>query len=279
MTFWQCGTFQLDLTERPLIMGILNVSPDSFSDGYPTIDLALRQAELLVHEGADIIDVGGESTRPGSQGVDAEEELGRVLPVVERLAQRLNVPISVDTQKAAVAERVLQAGASIVNHVSSSLDYRDMIDVLASSKAGYVTMHMRDRPSRMQHQPTYSDVVREVGDHLGGVLQDLADAGIARERILPDPGIGFGKTLDHNLALLQALATLSRTWGRPLLMGVSRKSWLTHLLGTERDNLAELDAYTALASTVMPFPEVAVHRVHNVGLLQRAFKLTQAMRA
>ncbi len=278
MAIWHCGSFRLDLTQRPLIMGILNVSPDSFSDGYPTVDAAVRQAELLVQEGADIIDVGGESTRPGSQGIDAEEELGRVLPVVERLAQRLNVPISVDTQKAAVAQRVLHAGASIVNHVSASLDHTEMIEVLAGSKAGYVAMHMRDRPRTMQEKPSYENVVREIGQSLNAVMQNLAEAGIARERILPDPGIGFGKTLDHNLALLQALAPLSRTWGRPLLMGISRKSWLTHLLGTERDNLAELDAATALASTVMPFPEVAVHRVHNVGLLQRAFKLTHAMR-
>lgn len=277
MSFWQCGTFRLKLEERPLIMGILNVSPDSFSDGYPTVDLALKQAERLVHEGADIIDVGGESTRPGSLGIDADEELGRVLPVVERLAQRLNVPISVDTQKAAVARRVLQAGASIINHVSASLDYVEMIEVLAESKAGYVAMHMKDRPKLMQVEPTYINVLNEVGECLQVVMQAAEAAGISRERVLPDPGIGFGKTLAHNLSILRSLDKLSGIWGRPLLMGISRKSWISHLLGTKREQVHELDTFTAMASMQMPFPAVAVHRVHHVGLLKQAFHLRESL--
>ena len=277
MVSWHCGSFTLDFSEQPLVMGILNVTPDSFSDGYIGLEAALAQAERLVSEGADIIDVGGESTRPGSQGVSLDEELARVIPVIERLAQCVDVPISVDTQKPAVARRALQAGASIVNHVSATLDFEEMLPVIAESKAGYVAMHMSERPRVMQENPSYLDVVGELNEKLGAVFSAMDAAGVDKDRILPDPGIGFGKDLRHNLEIMRTVNTMSNTLGRPLLMGLSRKTWISHLLGTSREAINELDAYTILASTLLPFPAVAVHRVHNVRWMKSALKLRMCL--
>jgi dihydropteroate synthase len=274
---WQCGSYRFDLDKRPLIMGILNVTPDSFSDGYPRTEQAIAHAKQLVADGADIIDVGGESTRPGSDPVTEEVELQRIIPVIERMAQTCNVAISVDTQKPEVARRAVEAGASIINHVSGTLDYESMLPVLDSCSAGYVAMHMRDRPKTMQKNPSYNDVMDELIKALQGVEQALAGAGIDCDRLLFDPGIGFGKKLNHNMEILHGLKPLKRHLGRPLLMGISRKSWFDHLLRTQRGETSELDAYTVLASTLMPFPEVAVHRVHNVKWLKRGLTLKDSM--
>ena len=275
---WQCGRYRLRLDERPLIMGILNVTPDSFSDGYPSFDAAIAQAERLVHEGAHIIDVGGESARPGAESIAVEDELARVIPVIEALRQRFDVPISIDTQKASVAREALRAGASIVNGVSATLDFREMAPVIAESDAGFVAMHMLDRPRRMQRNPSYDDVVGEVAEALAAVGAHLAELGVASERLVYDPGIGFGKVLKHNLVLLENTKGLAERLGRPLLIGVSRKSWLTHLLAVPRDAINELDTFTVLASIRLPFPAAAIHRVHNVRLLDRAFRLADRLR-
>jgi dihydropteroate synthase len=254
-------------------MGILNVTPDSFSDHYPEKHQALDHARQLIKDGAEIIDVGGESTRPGSDPIQESLELARVIPVIEALAAETDVLISVDTQKPGVARAAMAAGAHIVNHVSASLDYAIMIPVIQETGAGYVAMHMRERPKTMQKNIVYGEVVSEVGIALQRVRDACRDAHISSDRLVFDPGIGFGKTLEHNLTLMKQANTLSGRLGRPLLMGISRKSWLVKLLENDLPDMAERDAYTALASTRMPFPAVAIHRVHNVALVSRAFRL------
>lgn len=275
--FWQCGNYRLDLSQRPLLMGILNVTPDSFSDGYPDKPRALDQAQRLIDAGADILDVGGESTRPGSESVAEQAEMARVLPIIEALASRCNVPISIDTQKPAVAAAAIKAGASIINHVSGSLDYGDMLPVLQQSHAGYVAMHMLSRPKTMQRNARYDDVVQEVAAALAVVASAAKDAHIAADRLLFDPGIGFGKRLEHNLALLRDLPRLVQHLQRPLLLGISRKSWLDKLLDVPMQPIDERDAYTAIASIMAPFPTVVVHRVHRVAWVRKAFKLKNAL--
>ena len=273
---WQCGPYRVELEQKPVVMGILNVTPDSFSDGYPTLTAALAQAERLLADGADIIDIGGESTRPGSEGLSVGEELDRVIPVVEALAGK-GVPLSIDTQKPDVARAAIGAGVAIINHVSASLDYAAMIPVLQDTNAGYVAMHMRERPKTMQENPRYDDVVTEVTGALTAVRRALKNAGIAEGRIVFDPGIGFGKKLAHNLELMAAVSGIRKELGLPLMMGLSRKSWLNHLLGADMKDNTSLDAYSLAASLSLPFPAVAIHRVHNVKLLRDGFNLTNAL--
>ena len=258
-------------------MAILNLSPDSFSDGCAALDKAMDHAAQLVRDGAHIIDVGGESTRPGSEPVPADLEIERVVPVITRLVTEFDLPISVDTQKPEVAAAAVAAGASIVNHVSASLDFEKMVPVLAPNRVGYVAMHMKARPKSMQREATYADAVDEVGTALVVVRDRLNEAGIEAERCLYDPGIGFGKKLDHNLELMRAADRLVARLGRPLLMGISRKSWMNHLLGADMSKDAQAvlvrDALTAVASTLMPYPAAAVHRVHHPALCRDAFVL------
>ena len=255
-------------------MGILNVTPDSFSDGYPDLETAIAQARRLASEGADIIDVGGESTRPGSDPVSADTEMSRILPVIRWLSENLALPISVDTRRPEVAEAAVASGAVIINHVSASLNFREMIPVLKKYPVGYVAMHMRDQPKVMQKNIRYEDVLREITSSLMQVQQGLAAAEIELDRMLPDPGIGFGKTLDHNRTILTHLGSMSQKLKRPLLMGLSRKSWFGRLLGVSMDQRDALDAYSMLVSTLLPFPAVAVHRVHNVAYLKNGFRLS-----
>ena len=276
--FWQCGTKNVDLSDGPLIMGVLNVTPDSFSDGYPSVGAACRQAERLLEDGADIIDVGGESTRPGSEGVSTEVELERVLPIITWLVSKHDVLISVDTQKPEVARRAVAAGAHIINHVSASLDFESMIPVLQESQAGYVAMHMKDRPKIMQRKAGYDDVNQEVISILGDMGRKLEHAGISAERVLYDPGIGFGKKLDHNLSLMRHCPQISQELKRPILMGLSRKSWLTHFFEDNLEDVNERDLYTIVASLALNIPEIAVHRVHNVKWLKRALTLSSALK-
>ena len=259
-------------------MGVLNVTPDSFSDGYPDPDLAIEQAGQLIADGADIVDVGGESTRPGSDPVSLERELARVLPVIRRLAEAYRIPISVDTRRAEVARAAIEAGAQIVNHVSASLDYRAMIPVLKETGAGYVAMHMRDQPKTMQKKVVYRDVVGEILRQFKVMEYALNEAGVASDRVLFDPGIGFGKKLEHNLAIMSRLAQMFKIMQRPLLMGVSRKSWLTHFFGDALEDMAERDAYTMVAGVFFPFPAVGVHRVHNVRWCRNALDLANRLR-
>ncbi len=213
---------------QPAVMGIVNVTPDSFSDGgrYLDADRAVAHARRLVAEGAGILDVGGESTRPGADPVDEHEELRRVLPVVSRLAAEAEVPVSIDTSKAAVAAAALEAGASIVNDVTAGRADPDILDVVARAGAGYVVMHMQGEPRTMQHEPRYDDVVAEVGDFLVERMAVARDAGIAPESLCADPGIGFGKRVEHNLDLLARLDELIARVEVPVLVGTSRKTFL-----------------------------------------------------
>jgi dihydropteroate synthase len=247
---------------RPAVMGIVNVTPDSFADGGRFLDpeRAVDHAHEMVAAGADLVDVGGESTQPGAISVDEAEELRRVLPVVERLARELSVPVSVDTRKAAVAAAALRAGARIVNDVSAGRHDPAMLATVADAGAGIVAMHMRGEPPTMQDDPRYRDVTTEVGDFLAARIDAALDAGIARESVCADPGIGFGKLAEHNLALLSALPALRDRLDVPLMVGTSRKRFL----GPDVEPDAREDA--TLATVVWSLDRGAsVVRVHDVG--------------
>lgn len=270
---WRCGRFSLAL-DRPLVMGIVNVTPDSFSDGGEHADAAraVAHAERLVAEGADLLDIGGESTRPGSDPVPVAEELARVLPVVRALADG-PVPVSVDTRHADVARACLEAGASIVNDVTG---FRDpaMRSAVTGSACGLVVMHMRGEPKTMQDDPRYDDVVGEVEAFLLGQAALLEDAGVARERIAIDPGIGFGKTLEHNLALLRALPRLAGH-GYPVLVGASRKRFIGMLAGVDepRERLGG-----SIAAAVLAVERgAAIVRVHDVAQTVQALAVARAI--
>ena len=246
---------------RTLVMGILNATPDSFysESRVGARDAALEQAATMVEQGADILDIGGESTRPGAAPVEAQEEQARVLPIIQALQDTWDVPISIDTRRASTAEAALQAGASVVNDVSAGQDPR-MFEVVADHGADLVLMHMQGEPATMQEDPTYGDVVAEVQAALLDRAQAAQDAGVARENIVLDPGIGFGKTLSHNLALIGATEQLVAT-GFPVLFGVSRKSMFDHLLGRPvEERLAGSLAVAAHAAR----EGAAVVRVHDV---------------
>ena len=252
---------------RVLVMGIVNVTPDSFFDGglAETPGAAIGRALRMVDEGADLLDVGGESTRPGSRSVGAQEEMDRVLPVIEGIRRRCDVVVSVDTTKARVASEALRAGATIVNDVTALSD-PDMAGCLASHGASVVLMHMKGTPATMQRHPVYDDVVSEVMSFLSKRVEVAVISGIPRERILVDPGIGFGKRLDHNLALLADLGRL-RTLGRPILVGVSRKSMFGDLLGLP---VADRLEATIAANAVAVVHGADMIRVHDVKEGRRA---------
>jgi dihydropteroate synthase len=227
--YWSCGRHRLSL-DTPRLMGVINVTPDSFSDGGQFLDVsaALARGGALIVEGADILDVGGESTRPGAVEVGVSDELRRVLPVIEGLADA-GVPVSVDTVKPAVMSAAIAAGASIINDIQG-LRTPGALETLADSAAGVCVMHMQGTPATMQREPRYVDVVEEVHAFLAGRVDALVHAGVVRERIAVDPGIGFGKTLEHNLALLRALPRF-RELGCAVLVGLSRKSMLGAITG------------------------------------------------
>ena len=230
----------IDRFPSPALMGVVNVTPDSFSDrgAHHDRDAAIAHALRLLAEGADVLDIGGESTRPGSDGVDVGEELARVLPVIRGvLARAPRAVISIDTSKASVASAALDAGASLVNDVTALSDPA-IAPLVAERGADLILMHMLGTPRTMQDDPRYDDVVREVGEHLAARVERAVAAGVARERIAVDPGLGFGKDLGHNLALLRAIPTLARTTGCPVLIGHSRKSMLGRIIGDmERDRV------------------------------------------
>lgn len=255
-------------------MGIVNVTPDSFSDGgkYLDPDAAVAHGLELARQGADLLDVGGESTRPGAHPVDAAEELRRVVPVIERLAAQVPIPISVDTTKPAVAAAALAAGACVVNDVGAARAEAAMWRLVAERGAGYVCMHSQGTPLTMQRNPVYADVVREVADFFRETRARLAAAGVADEQVVFDVGIGFGKTPAHNLQLLRALEGF-RTLGRPLLLGVSRKSFLGALLGVGVE--ARLPASLACACLAV-VAGVEILRVHDVAETVQAVRMTEA---
>ena len=215
-------------------MGILNVTPDSFSDGgrYVDVDQALDRAAAMIEEGADIVDVGGESTRPGAQAIEEAEEIRRVLPVIDRLVRTHDVPVSIDTRNAAVAEAALEVGAHIVNDVSAGTASPGLLEAVACHGAGLVLMHMRGTPETMQDRPAYEDVVGAVAAYLGERIEAARSAGSARDALVIDPGFGFGKTAAHNLELLRGIPRLAEL-GYPMMIGLSRKRFLGELLGRE----------------------------------------------
>jgi dihydropteroate synthase len=273
-THWQLHKCRLELPRRPLVMGILNVTPDSFSDGgrYDDLTPAIEHGRRLAAEGADIIDIGGESTRPYSQPVSLEEELRRVLPVMRGLAEHVKAVLSIDTSKAAVAKQALAAGAEIINDVTALTGDPEMIGVAVESGAAVCAMHMRGTPQTMQHQPTYDDVVAEVYDYLQRRLETLRAAGIEHERIALDPGIGFGKTHEHNLSLLNHCRRF-HSLGCPLLVGHSRKGYIAKVLG---DRMAQTQAGTIGVSLSLATQGVQVLRVHDVAETRQALVLFEA---
>lgn len=274
---WLCRTRRFSLGSRPLVMGIVNVTPDSFSDGGQFFDpsAAVEHGLKLAAEGADILDVGGESTRPGAEPVPDEIELARVLPVVRDLSKRTAVPISVDTMKATVAEACLDAGACIVNDVAGLRDPQ-MPEVCAKYGAGVVVMHMQGTPTTMQADPRYADVVGEVGDFFAERLDTLESVGIPRERVALDPGIGFGKTQSHNFALLAHLVEFRRC-GRPLVLGVSRKGVIGSVCGRPRDE--RMPGSLAVACFAIANGGAQIVRVHDVAPHRDAAVLWEAIAA
>jgi dihydropteroate synthase len=265
-----------DLPRRAL-MGVVNVTPDSFSDGgsYLDADAAVAHGLALAAAGAAVLDVGGESTRPGADPVDADEELRRVLPVIAALVARSEVPVSVDTTKVVVARAALDAGARMVNDVSGGTADPDMLRLVADAGAAYVAMHSRGTPRTMQQSAHYVDVVREVGDELRARVDNAVAAGIDARALLADPGIGFAKTAEHNVALLRSLPALAARVGVPLLVGTSRKSFLARILGD--DVPAGRDDAT-LATTVWCFEQgAALVRVHDVAGSRRAVELLETL--
>ena len=268
-------TLALDL-QLPCIMGVVNVTPDSFSDGgrHFSADAALSQALLLVREGAAIVDIGGESTRPGSEPVPLEEELRRVVPVVEALAGSVGVPISVDTMKAEVARRALAAGAALVNDVSALRYDEAMVEVVAESGCPVCLMHMRGQPKTMQDDPRYDDVVDEVLRFLEERMVWALARGLREDQLLVDPGIGFGKTVAHNLELLAGLARFA-TLGRPVVLGASRKRFLGAILGAEPQGRV----IGTVTTTVLGFEAGAhIFRVHDVKPNFEALRVALAVR-
>ncbi|MGZ6545858.1 MAG: dihydropteroate synthase [Actinomycetota bacterium] len=272
---WRCGPHAIELGRRTLVMGIVNVTPDSFSDGgaYRSVDDAVKHALRMASDGADLLDVGGESTRPGSDRVPAAEEIARVVPVIQRIArERPDTPVSVDTRKAEVARAGLEAGAAIVNDISAGVDPA-MFELVREASAGLVLMHMKGEPKTMQDDPTYHDVVAEVRGFLGERIEAAVGAGIDRASLCVDPGIGFGKTLEHNLAILREIAGFHQL-GTALMVGPSRKRFIGTLTQTE---VGERIEGTAGAVAWCAGCGVDVVRVHDVKEMTRVVRVVDAI--
>ncbi len=269
--------FEFVFPRPSLVMGIVNVTPDSFSDGGQFLDhdAAVAHGLELIQQGADILDIGGESTRPNAMPVAEAEELCRVIPVIERLAAQIKTPISIDTLKPGVAAAALRAGASIINDVAANREDEAMWRLAAESGAAYVCMHMQGTPQTMQANPVYEDVVREVAAFFSGRLQRLNRCGVRSDQVIFDVGIGFGKTLEHNLQLLAALESFGKL-DRPLLLGVSRKSFIAKLTGAKvAERLPASLACTCLAVE----SGVQIIRTHEVAETVQAIRMTEAILA
>lgn len=272
---WKAGKFSWDLDDTALVMAILNVTPDSFSDGGLHLDPidTLSAARRFIEEGADILDVGGESTRPGAAEVGSDDEISRVIPVIKKLVSNEAVAVSIDTCKAEVAAAGLAAGAAIVNDVTGLQDPA-MIDACVGSDCGIVVMHMQGNPRTMQKSPTYEDVVSEIGDFFEERFETLVSAGIESERIVFDPGIGFGKSLRHNLELLNRVEDY-RVHDRPILMGLSRKSLIGKLLGDSAMSRREFP--TQALTSLTRQRGAMIHRVHQVREAVQVLRMTEAV--
>lgn len=268
---------ELDFARRTLIMGIINVTPDSFFDGGRRFEpaKAIADGEAMAASGADILDIGGESTRPGAQPVSENEEIARVLPVVRGLRAQVDAPISIDTYKTKVARAALDAGADIVNDISALRFDPGMASMVAAEKVPLILMHMQGTPRTMQQkEPQYSDVVREVRDFLAAQLYQAMDAGVAQDAVVIDPGIGFGKTIEHNLQLLRGLPMLAAL-GQPLLVGVSRKTFIGKILGAEPAERLEGSLAAAVAAVL---GGANILRVHDVPESYKATRIADAIR-
>jgi dihydropteroate synthase len=267
----QLNKYSYDLN-RPLVMGILNITPDSFSDGgqYLDFDEALKRAETMIEEGADIIDIGGESTRPGSDPVSVDEELKRITPIIKALHKHSNIVISVDTYKPRVMEQVIDMGVAMINDVFA-FQQPGAIEVIKKSNVGICLMHMQGTPKTMQVNPTYEDVVNEVKLFLEARAHILMAEGIQTERIILDPGFGFGKTFEHNITLLQNLE-LFQPLEFPLLVGLSRKSFIRKILSSDHDDYLSGSISAAILSILKG---AKIVRVHDVKETQSAIKIMQ----
>jgi dihydropteroate synthase len=276
---FHCGKFQLDLAS-PKVMGIVNVTPDSFSDGgkFAATNLAVEHALKLAEEGAAILDIGGESTRPNATPVSLQQELDRVIPVIEALAKQINIPISIDTYKPAVMQAAIKAGASMVNDVRA-LQEVGALNVVANSNVGVCLMHMQGTPQTMQQNPQYNDVVNDVKSFLMARLQASIHEGCRTSNILLDPGFGFGKTREHNIALLQGLESFADL-GQPLLVGLSRKSVLGQIsTGQVTGNDVDARLYASIAASVIAAMKGAkILRVHDVKATVEALKMVEVIR-
>jgi dihydropteroate synthase len=273
----RAGQYEFTFPRPALVMGIVNVTPDSFFDGgrFLNAEAAVAHALQLVEQGAEIIDIGGESTRPGALPVAEPEELRRVMPVIKQLVGRVKVPISIDTVKLGVARTALAAGASIVNDIAANREVDALWRLVAETRAGYVCMHMQGTPQTMQASPAYTDVVSEVRDFFSERIRRMSDCGVGRDQIMLDPGIGFGKTVKHNLQLLGAMRSFS-SLERPLLLGVSRKSFIGTLLGAEL--AARLPGALACACLAVA-AGVQIIRAHDVAETVQAIRMTEAILA
>lgn len=278
------GSHRLCLGERTCIMGVLNVTPDSFSDGgaFFQLDKAVDHGERLVKEGADILDVGGESTRPFSEPLSAEEEIQRVIPVIEKLSHRVSVPISIDTTKAQVAREALSAGACMINDIGALRFDPELAVVAAEHNVPIVLMHMKGTPKTMQVEPHYDDLIAEIKAFLVNAVARAEKKGVPRSLIVVDPGIGFGKTFDHNLELLNQLHAF-RTMNLPILVGPSRKAFIRNILKDKHSKdirpdseIVELGTQAAIAAAVLRGADII--RVHDVARTKLTLKIIDAIK-
>lgn len=271
------SNFCLDFSKKTYLMGVLNVTPDSFSDGGLYLDksLAVRRAHEMIEDGADIIDIGGESTRPGSESVSLEEEIARTIPVIEALAKDIKVPISIDTYKAEVAKRALDAGASMVNDISGLRFDRDMPEVVSEYKVPVVIMHIKGTPKNMQVDPSYEALIPEIMDYLRISIRLAVKFGIDEDKIVIDPGIGFGKTFDHNLDIIKNLHKFTLL-EKPILAGTSRKAFIGKILGDAP--ASERLEGTAAAVAISIFNGANILRVHDVKEMVKVARVADAIR-
>lgn len=269
----------LNFADKPLLMGILNVTPDSFSDGgrFNTVTTALNQVEKMLNDGVDIIDIGGESTRPYSQSVSSGEQIHRVIPVIKAIRQQFssNIPLSIDTRLCKVAKLALAEGVDIINDISAGYHDPDILQVAAAHNCPIVLMHIQGTPQTMQDNPQYRDIVKEVMAHWQTSVERAKQAGIRSENIILDPGIGFGKTAAHNLRLLNDLHHLT-TAGYPIMLGTSRKAFLAAQGGV--DNEADLALVTAITTALAVMANVKILRVHDVKANRQALDLAWAIK-
>jgi len=277
------GKHRLVLGKRTCIMGILNVTPDSFSDGgeFFTLDDAVAQGLKLFEDGADLLDIGGESTRPFSDAVSVEEEIRRVIPVIENLAARISIPISIDTTKADVARKAIEAGASIINDVSALRVDHGLADVAAEYGVPVILMHMLGTPKTMQTDPVYDDLIKEIKEFLKNAVDYAQSKGISKSKIIIDPGIGFGKTVEHNLLLIKHLHEF-KTLDVPILIGLSRKAFIRNILKdtTVKDinpglPVVETGTQASVAAAVLNGAHMV--RVHNVANIRTTLKIVDAI--